>query len=200
MQAKTTDGEYVGLVEYALKNDKCITYVTDENRQAQYIRMLKKDGKTALIMPHLIDAHFISYLEMHEQWKFVRIDSLPENTADNDELVEIFKKNIGNEELKVTTSPLNLKIPAIIVQEEHQRRMSDIAQMFGNNMPVKNEYTLVLNSESEVIKKITSLDEETKKILCKQIYDVARLSGGGLTADEMTEFLDRSAEILEKLI
>ena len=199
MQAKTTDGDYVSLVEYANENEKAITYATSESQQAQYIKILKEEGKKAVIFPHVIDVHFISFLEAKEQWKFTRIDAMPEQTSDDEELIAIFKKALEKEDLKITTSPLKSTLPALIVQEEQMRRMSDISRMFGNaNLP--DMFTLVLNSESSIIKEISKSDEEKQKIICKQVYDIARLCNSSLSSDEMSEFVERSTQLLEKII
>ncbi|MDD3766335.1 MAG: molecular chaperone HtpG [Eubacteriales bacterium] len=196
MQAKTTDGEYISLVDFAKENDNKITYVTSEDHQAQYIKMIKEEGKKALIMPHIIDVHFISFLESKEGWKFTRIDSMPEQTADDETYTQIFKKALGKDDLKITTSPLKTDIPAIIVQEEQIRRMSDIGRMFGQ-AKLPDIFTLVLNSQSKVIKRLSELEGEKQELLCKQIYDIARLSNGMLSSDEVNEFIERTAKIME---
>ncbi|MCK9478315.1 MAG: molecular chaperone HtpG [Firmicutes bacterium] len=199
IQAKTTDGDYVTLEEYANENNKELTYVTNESAQAQYIKMLKEDGKKALVFPHVIDIHFISFLEMKEQWKFTRIDTLPEQTSDDKELLEIFTKALDKKELKVTTSPLKTNMPALIVQDEQMRRMSDFSKMFGN-APMPETFILVLNSESKIIKGLPKLDSDKQSLLCKQIYDIARIGNSSLTPDELTDFVERSAKLLEKMI
>ncbi|OQB14028.1 MAG: Chaperone protein HtpG [Firmicutes bacterium ADurb.Bin193] len=198
MQAKTTDGEYVSLVEFAGKNEKQILYATSETQQAQYIKMIKEEGKTALIFPHLIDIHFISFLEMKEQWKFTRIDTVPEQTSDDEELIGIFKKALGKDDLKITTSPLKTPLPALIVQEEHIRRMSDISRMFSSSK-LPEGHTLVLNSESKVIKGLSALPEDKRDIICRQVYDLARISNSSLSGEEMTDFIERTASLLENL-
>ncbi|NLB80754.1 MAG: molecular chaperone HtpG [Clostridiaceae bacterium] len=199
LQAKTTDGEYVTLVDYAKENDNKMSYATDENVQAQFIKMLKEDGQKALLFPHIIDVHFISFLEMKEKWKFTRIDTLPEQTSDNEKLLEIFKKALGKDDLTITTADLKTNMPALIVQEEQMRRMSDFSKMFGN-AKLPETFTLVLNSESKVIKQLPDIDDDKQAILCQQIYDIARLCNSSLSADEMTGFIERSADLLEKIV
>lgn len=199
LQAKTTDGDYAVLVDYANDNNKEIVYVTDENSQAQYIKMLKEEGKQALVFPHIIDIHFISFLEMKEQWKFTRIDAVPEQTKDDEKLIEIFQKAIDNKDLKITTSELKTSMPALIVQDEQTRRLSDFSRMFGNT-PMPQTLTLVLNSGSKIINKLPGLDSESQTAVCRQIYDIARIGSLSLTPDEMIEFVERSVGLLEKII
>lgn len=199
LQAKTTDGDYVVLVDYANENNKEISYATDEKAQAQYIKMLNEEGKKALVFPHIIDIHFISFLEMKEQWKFSRIDTIPQQTSDNEQLVEIFKKNLKKDDLKITTSPLKSPLPALIVQEEHMRRISDFSKMFGNT-PMPETITLVLNSENKLIKHLPGMEEEKQAVICRQIYDIARLCNSSLTPEEMSGFIERTVELLEKIV
>jgi len=200
LQAKTTLGDYVSLVEYAEAQDKKITYISDENQQTQYIKMLKEEGKSAIILPHVIDTHFISFLEMKEQWKFTRVDTLPKETNDDNEIVKTFNDLLKIENLKITSSALKIPLPAIIVEDEEERRMSDITKMFGNGFTKQNE-TLVLNTDSEIINNINNIEDTNKKeLVCKQIYDIARICHNPLTTEEMTNFVERSSEILKLII
>jgi len=149
-------------------------------------------------MPHVIDTHFISHIEMKEQWKFVRIDTMPEQTSDNEELVTLFKTALEKEDIKITTSSLKTSLPALIVQDEQTRRMSDMTRMFGNAF-MPQLYTLVLNTDSKIVQTLeTVVDENERKLICKQIYDIARICHAPLSTDEMSDFVERSAELLER--
>lgn len=200
LQAKTTLGDFVSLFDYAEAQSKNITYISDENQQAQYIKMLKEDGRSAIILPHLIDTHFINFLEMKEQWKFERADTLPNDVTDDSEIITLFKDSLGNDEIKVKASSLKISLPAIIAEDEQERRINDMTKMFGNTF-TKQNFTLVLNSDSDIINKISKIDDEEKrKLVCKQIYDIARVCHNPLTPEEMTEFVERSSEILEMIM
>ena len=91
-----------------------IFYVTDEVQQSQYINMFKAQGQDAIILTHNIDSAFITYLEQkHQEVQFLRIDadvhdSLKDEVAEDEKeafqktaesLVEIFRKELGNEKL-----------------------------------------------------------------------------------------------------
>ena len=199
LQAKTFDGDYAPLAYFAKDNDGKITYATNEAMQAQYIKIHKEDGGKGLIFPHVIDLHFISLLESKESWSFTRIDSMPEQTADDEVYAEMFKNALGKEELKITTSPMKSDIPALIAQEEQLRRMSDINKMFSR-AALPDMFTLILNTESKVIKSLPMLEEAKQETLCRQIYDIARLSHGSLSTEELSGFIERSAKIMEDLI
>ena len=93
-----------------------IFYVTDEVQQSQYINMFKAQGQDAIILTHNIDSAFITYLEQkHQEVQFLRIDadvhdSLKDEVAEDEKeafqktaesLVEIFRKELGNDKLEV---------------------------------------------------------------------------------------------------
>ena len=199
LQAKTTLGDFVSLTEYAEAQNKQITYITDENQQAQYIKMLKEEGRSAIILPHVIDTHFISFLEYKEQWNFTRIDTLPQETADDEKCIEIFKSALKNDDIKITASSLKIELPAIIVEDEQERRMNDMTKMFGNAF-TKQNMTLVLNTDSDIIKKLENINDNDKaELISKQIFDIARICHSPLTTEEMTRFIERSSEILKML-
>ena len=67
---KTIDGEYVTLKDYLEKNkekhENKVFYVSDENQQAQYIKMFRdNDLNVSLISP--IDNHFIQFMETNKR-------------------------------------------------------------------------------------------------------------------------------------
>ena len=65
----------------------------------------------------------------------------------------------------------------------------------------KPEETLVINANNDLIKKTLDIkDDETKELLCKTIVDMAKLSRDSLKGEERTAFLERTVEIINKLI
>ena len=60
----------------------------------------------------------------------------------------------------------------------------------------------MLNLNSPLVKSLVELREDEARaadveIIAKQVYDLARMSHRQLTADEMTQFIERSNKILE---
>lgn len=211
---KTTNDEYVTIDEYLDgKNNKDVYYTTDPEQQAQYISMFSDQGISTLILPSLMDTHFMSFVEMKKpDIKFKRIDSaLSEKTANetdtevNKALAEKFKTKIGDESLKVEVQDLkNTELPAILLLSEQSRRMQEMYRSYGQQMAAmanmfQNEFTLVLNSSNELVKKIETLEENDANLLIEHIYDLARISHSPLTGEQMTKFIQRSNIILNKL-
>ena len=133
-------------------------------------------------------------------------DSLKEEEKTDEKLTEEVKASFeGILEDGVVFKVESLKsdkIPALFVLSEEGRRMQEMAKMFGNNMNMPNpEEAFVVNSTSPVIKKALELeDKEIQKMVLSHIYDMAKLSYKNLTGDEMNAFLNRSAQILEKIM
>ncbi len=214
---KDTDGNYVTLSEYiGDKENKTVYYVSDEAQQAQYVKMLKEQGIRAVYLPAMIDSHFISFIESKEEGvKFRRVDAgisdeltSEENISEEaaDELCEKFKKNLSKDDLKVSVKALkDINVPAIMTLGEESRRMQEIYKSYGQQFAgmsgmFSDDYTLVINSQNGLIKKLDTMDEDMQKLVCSHIYDMAMLCNKPLDAQAMTEFVARSNTILEKLI
>ena len=81
--------------------------------------------------------------------------------------------------------------------------MNDMMKLYkmGSDMPV--EQTLIVNTSSPLIEKLTKLTEESKndeaELIARQIYMLASLSQRQLTSDELLAFLGESYDILGKL-
>ncbi len=211
---KNLDGKYITLDEYLDgKEKKDVYYVSDEKQQAQYINMFKEQNLDAVILPAVMDTHFISFLETKlDGVKFHRIDSALSETAEEDknddsdsELIEKFKKEINDDSLKIEVHALkNASVPAVMLLGEQSRRMQEMYRSYGQQMAgmadmFKNEYTLVINKNNELIKKLGSLNDEDASLLMDHIYDMARISHSPLTGEQMTKFIERSNKLLEKI-
>lgn len=217
---KTIDGEYKTLEEYPKAEGNKIYYVTDENLQAQYISMFKENGLTAAVLTHAIDPHFISLLEYKnpEEMKFLRIDadlgealkvSQPEAESEdakkaqeeeNNKLIECVKACLPDEKLEYKVESLKAtETPAVILLSEYARRIQDMNKVLGESFAPEGQVTLVLNSENEIVKKIPSLTEENRKLVCEHIYDLALMAHKPLSAQQMSKFIARNVKLLELL-
>lgn len=217
---KTIEGEYKTLEEYPKAEGNKIYYVTDENLQAQYISMFKENGLTAAVLTHAIDPHFISLLEYKnpEEMKFLRIDadlgealkvSQPEAESEdakkaqeeeNNKLIECVKACLPDEKLEYKVESLKAtETPAVILLSEYARRIQDMNKVLGESFAPEGQVTLVLNSENEIVKKIPSLTEENRKLVCEHIYDLALMAHKPLSAEQMSKFIARNVKLLELL-
>ena len=215
---KDLNDKYVTLDEYLDgKEEKDVYYVSDPITQSQYINMFKNQGLNAVILPSMMDNHFISFIEMKQAGvKFKRIDSAINDISDTEEkddaakeqeekLIEKFKNEINDDSLKIEVQSLkDDSIPAVILLGEQSRRMQEMYRSYGQQMAgmadmFKDEFTLVLNSNNSLIKKIDELNEEDSTLVIDHVYDLAKISHSPLNAEQMTRFIERSNKLLEKL-
>ena len=211
---KDLDGKYTTLSELTDGKEKAdIYYVSDPKQQSQYINMFKEQGLNAVHLPSMIDTHFISFLEMKDpNIKFKRIDSAVTDIAeeggneDNAEIVDIFKNRINDESLKIETQKLkNSDLPAVILLSEESRRMQEMYKSYGQQFAgmanmFHDEFTLVINTNNELINKLSALDEDTRNMVVDHIYDLAKISHSPLEAEQMSKFIARSNELLKKVL
>lgn len=116
----------------------------------------------------------------------------------NKPLVEAFQSALDP---KLTIQAQSLKsaeTPAVLLLSEYARRIQDMNRIYGENFAALDpELTLVLNTANPIIQKIPSLSGETRDLVCRQIYDLALLSNRPLTADQLSDFIQRSVRLLD---
>lgn len=203
------------------QKEKIIYYVSDEQQQSQYIQMFKSAKMDAVILSHHIDQPFISQLEAkNEGVKFQRIDADVSETmkAKTSKKVEkqfeeqaeaiatMMKKVLKKEKLAVKIQKLkNKKISSMITLSEESRRMQDMMKMYAMSgmdlgaLGAEGE-TLILNANHPLVQYVTEhQDGENAELICEQLYDLAKIQHTTLSADEMTNFINRSNDIMMML-
>lgn len=216
---KTIDGNYVALTstfgpeiteeeEKEGKQPKAVYYVSDENTQAQYVKMFKDAGLSAILCDTYIDPHFISFIEYKEPKKvrFLRIDAdidqaLKEDAKEedkeaNEEIKKIFTDVLKDNNVTVQISALkNAQVPAVVTVNEFMRRMGEMNKFYGmdsGEQPIE----LLVNPECAAVKSVRGTDEEKQKFIVKHIYYMALLSYRKLTPSEMEDFTKNNLELL----
>ena len=218
---KNLEGKYLTLndclEENKEKHENTIFYVTNEKEQSQYINLFKEEGIDAVIMPAAIDNPFISHVEQkHEGLKFLRIDtdlnaSFKEEVKEDDEafkktseeLTEVFKKALNNDKLDIKVEKMkNASVASMITVSEETRRMQDMMKMYsmgGMDMSAfgATGETLVLNANHSLVKYVLENKEGENTVkICEQLYDLASLAHGQLSPERMTNFVNRSNDIM----
>ena len=202
------------------KKEKIVYYVTDLVQQSQYVNMFKKAGMDAVVLPDKIDQPFVSQLESkNEGIKFARIDAdltdtfkeenskedEEELTKKSEEIAEIFKKAVKNENITVKLEKLkNEDIASMITVSEESRRMQDMMKMYampGMDMGMmgmgKEGETLILNANNKLVSYVLDHKEaENVDIICEQLYDLALIQQSPLQPEAMTKFIERSNKIM----
>ena len=199
------------------KKDKTIYYVTDEKQQSQYINMFKAAKMDAVMLTDRIDQPFISQLEAkNEGIHFARIDAdltdafkaktskktQEELNAQAEKVEKLVQKALKNDKIKVKIEKLkNKKVSSVLTVSEEGRRMQDMMKMYGGGMDMSmfgaEGETLVLNANHPLVTYITEHEDDANtKMICEQLYDLAKLQNAPLSPEAMTKFVARSNDIM----
>lgn len=200
-------GEEVGEEESKEgKEPKAVYYVSDENKQAQYIAMFKDAGLDAIVCDTFIDPHFISYLEYKNptRVRFLRIDAdvageLKEESGEDKEVEEIFKKHLAEKKLTVKTEKLKGNAPAIVNVSEFMRRMSEMNSFYQMGESAA-DITLVVNTGCAAVQALKGAEEDAQKRAVMQIYYLALLAYKQLSPEELAEFTQNQTTLIEKYL
>ncbi|TAG10337.1 MAG: molecular chaperone HtpG [Sphingobacteriia bacterium] len=213
--------EYKTATEAIQKNKdgkQVVLYTTNPVQQDAYIQACKAKGYIVVKMETMVDAAFLNTMEMKwENTQFVRVDAdIVDNLIDKQEgnesvlgkeetekLKELFTIQIP--ELNVTTEIKGLSVdaaPVVATRPEFMRRMKDMGAGGGGmtafyaQMP--DEVTLTVNGNHPVFQ--TLLKEGNEAVKTKQVRNLADLellSQGLLKGAELTNFINRSVEMMQ---
>lgn len=185
-----------------------IYYVSDEQQQAQYIKMFKDAGLNAIICDNFIDPHFVSYLEYKapDKLKFMRIDAdiagalKGDDVAEDSVLIEIFKNAIADDKLTIKTQALkNSAVPAVINVDEYMRRYSEMGSFYGMSDGDVAK-TMIINVANPVVAKLKELDDQKQKFVAGYIYSLALLAYKKLTPEEFEKFISENLTLLNEYV
>ena len=214
---KTTEGEYLTLDEYKARNegkaDKKIFYTTEQNRQAAAVSLYTQKGMDVAVMDTLIDMNFMSFMEFGgdmNETRFVRVDAdVSGLTEDSEEgkdidlslLEKLFKEALSDDTLTVKMEALaDHDLPLLLTEDEQMRRYKEMSAMYGQGMDFPAQYTLILNRLCPTIRSLAAMEnQEIAHLICRQLFDIARLSSRPLEAKELQDFLARSHQLLSLL-
>ncbi len=222
-----TDGKFQTLEEYKMATEvlqknkdgkQVLLYTTNPVQQDAYVQACKSKGYVVIKMETLVDAAFINTMEMKwDNVSFVRVDAdIVDNLVDKQEsnesvlskeeeatLKELFMLPIAD--LHVTTEIKGLSVgsaPVVATRPEFMRRMKDMGAAGGGmtafyaQMP--DEVTLTVNGNHPIYQML--LKESNTEVQAKQVRnlaDLALLSQGLLKGNELTNFINRSVELLQ---
>ena len=192
-----------------------ILYAQNKDDQHSYIKNAKEKGYEVLLLDSPIISHLMQKFESKkEKIKFTRVDSDALENLINKEENKVSKLNdeekeklkpmiedvVSEEKYTVQLEPMDSKsLPFMLAQPEFMRRMKEMQQTGGGAMGSFPEmYTLIVNTNHELIGKILNTRTENKrKRLIKQSIDLAKLSQSTLKGEELTEFIKRSIDLIK---
>ncbi len=220
-----TKKEFYTLAEYKdkvapLQTDKdgklVYIYTTDPAKHDSFVQSANKKGYDVLLMNSPLDSHFIQKLEMKlDKTQLKRVDAdVVDKLIDKDEKIEsvlttdettkvkaIFEKAINRPDMKVKVEGLSLdESPVTVTMDEFMRRMKDMAQLGGGMSfygSIPDSYNVAINGNHKLVSRILATEgEDAQMKLAKQAFDLALLSQGMLTGAELTEFVNRSIQLI----
>ncbi len=223
----TVDGAFLTYDELkekctALQTDKdgklIYLYASDKDAQHSYIEGAKAKGYEVLLMNTPIVGHLLQKLEgSKENISFVRVDSdsidnlIKKEDTTPSKLSED-EKTVLKERLEsvIPTSTYTVQMesldssssPFMITEPEFMRRMKEMQQTGGGGMfgmgQMPEMYNLVINTNHELIQKIVETKTQAKQErLIKQGFDLAKLSKNLLKGQDLTQFINRSFDLIK---
>jgi molecular chaperone HtpG len=224
---KNVNGEYFSKEEYlekikvnqTNKDEKTvILYTPNQEAHHNFVENAKERGYDVLLLDSPLTPHWISKMESKlENVSFARIDSesiekiidkgeeIPSKLTKEEEevLKPVFEENIEKEKFIIQFESLSEKdAPILITQSEFVRRMQEQQKMGGGPAGMfgafPETYNMTINSNHPLITAIKETKTEKKKQkLTKQTIDLALLSQGMLKGKDLTDFVNRSIELIK---
>ncbi|HET6253022.1 MAG TPA: molecular chaperone HtpG [Puia sp.] len=195
-----------------------ILYTSNPVQQDSYIRQAQSKGYIVVKLETIVDAAFINQMEM--KWPdvhFTRVDSdIVDNLIDKAEtsgsvlnaeeeglLKELFSRQVPELHVTVDVKGMSPEAPPVIAtRPEFMRRMKDMAAVGGGgmggfyaNMP--DEVNLTVNGNHPIFQSILKEEDRPKQEkLVHNLSDLALLSQGLLKGNNLTDFIQRSVELM----
>ena len=213
--------EYKTATETNQKNKEgkqVILYTTNPVQQDAYVQAAVAKGYVVIKMETIVDASFIHNMEMKwDNTSFVRVDAdIVDNLIDKQEGNESILSKDEQEQLKslfdVKPAELHVTVevkglstetpPVVATRPEFMRRMKDMAAVGGGGMmgfygSMPDEVTLTVNGNHPLYQSLLKeTDTEKQQKQVRNLADLALLSQGLLKGGDLTNFINRSVEMM----
>jgi molecular chaperone HtpG len=213
--------EYRMATETLQKNKEgklVILYTTDMVQQDAFIKGADAKGYVVVKLDTMIDPSFINQMEM--KWNEVHFNRVDADIADNlidkqenqDSVLSKDEETVLKGLFDIKTPGLNMTVevkglstdtpPVVATRPEFTRRMKDMASMSGPmgsfyaSMP--DEVTLTVNGNHPIYQQVLkNEDKDNQAKLVHNLADLALLSQGLLKGSNLTNFINRSVDLLE---
>ncbi len=193
-----------------------VLYTSDEEEQHSYIVQAKERGYEIVKMDTMIDNHFIQQLEMkNEKTQFKRVDAdivsnlIPKeeeavsvlSKEQEEKLKTLFETTIEKSKADIELKALSpTDAPIVITRNEFMRRMMEMQKMGGGSPfmfgGMDEKLNLVINTNHPINAKLLEEDTSHQEKHIKQLYDLALLSQNMLKGEALTNFVQRSFELI----
>ncbi len=193
-------------------------YSTDPDKQDAFIQSAKNKGYDVLKLTGPLDNHFVNTMEMKlekTRWKRVdaeSVDKLVEKDGkiesvlskeDEEKVKKLFEEAISDKNYTVQVEALSPEeLPVTLTMPEFMRRMKDM-QKLGGGSPymmmgdLPDQFNVIINANHPMTSKILKTEDENKrKELATEAFELALLSQNLLTGNKLTSFIRRSIDLL----
>lgn len=222
---KNTDGKFFTLDEYKekvapIQTDKdgkvVYLYTNDAESQFSFVKAAKDRGYDVLEIGGPLAPHWLQKMETTlENVSFARVDAdtldklikkeeeIPSKLTKEDEekLKPVFECIVDGDKFKVEFESMSESdAPIVLTQPEFIRRMMEQQKLGGGAGfygAFPETYQMVINGNHPKINEVlTETDSEAQNKKAKQLTDLALLSQGMLKGEALTDFVNRSIELV----
>lgn len=223
---KNTKEEWTTVEDYLERNaatlNNKVFYTLDDKQGSNFLNLYKDKGIEVLYTSSPVDSTVLSHLEKKKApIQFQRIDgNIDESILDKSRDKTSLDENGKTEALKLSEligaklAKANVQVEAkslasdslhgFILVDEEMRRMKEYFALSQQTMPfpLPEKKTFVINTNSPLINELPKIEEKDPALaedLITQIYELTLLSQRELEPSQLSEFIERSSRVLEKL-
>jgi molecular chaperone HtpG len=198
-----------------------VYYTKSDSLNAPCMKLYKQKEIEVLVANEMIDLPLFAFLEGKQKGlKFLRIDSsldetlidvskekslLDENGQTEATRIELlFKKQLSEDSIQVEAKSLSDdSLPVLLIIDEQERRFSDyMTRQSGQSIGYPGQ-KIIINTNNPLILALSSLEAkepELAKEVSQEILELARFSHRLLSADQQQKLIDRSWNLLQKIV
>ena len=220
---KSTDDKFYTVEEFKEKVKETQTdkdgktvflYTNDKVEQFSFVKAAKDRGYEVIELQGPLVPHWIQKVETTiDNISFARVDA---DTLDNlikkdedipsklskkeeEQLKPVFEGVVDKEKFKIQFESMSeSEAPIVVTQPEFIRRMKEQQQMGGAGFmgAFPETYNLVVNSNNPKISEVLNAKGDEQSTKAKQLTDLAMLSQGMLKGEALSDFVNRSIELI----
>lgn len=220
---QTTEEKYFTVEEFKEKikdaqTDKdgktVFLYTNDKEDQFSFVQAAKERGYEVLELQGPLIPHWIQKMETtFENVSFARVDAdtldnlikkdedIPSKLSEEEQekLKPVFEGVVDKDKFKIQFESMSeTEAPIVVTQPEFIRRMQEQQKMGGAGFmgAFPETYNLVVNSNHAKISDVLNAKKDDQSRKAKQLTDLAMLSQGMLKGEALTNFVNRSIELI----
>jgi molecular chaperone HtpG len=220
---KNTDGKFYTLDEFTEKvkptqTDKdgktVFLYTNSIEEQFSFVKAAKDRGYEVLEVKGPLASHWLQKMETSlDNVSFARVDAdtldklikkdeeIPSKLSEEEQkkIQPVFEEILDKDKFKIHFESMSeTEAPIVLTQPEFIRRMKEQQQLGGAGFmgAFPEIYNMVINSNHEKVSAILATKGDDRSQKAKQLTDLAMLAQGMLKGEELTNFVNRSIELV----